>query len=97
MSPEFSQNSSALFVAKGETIEPQMALKWHNLKTMGPIGWGGHAEPVHHLGLVRAVDAASAAPPLPGVIETQTNKRLGFVIVYHVNAAAVVKFGVVAR
>lgn len=36
-------------------------------------------------------------PPLPGVIQSQTNQRLGFATVLHYNASAVVKLGVVAR
>jgi hypothetical protein len=35
--------------------------------------------------------------PLPGVVESQTNKRLRFVIVDHFNASAVVELGIFAR
>jgi hypothetical protein len=36
-------------------------------------------------------------PPLPGVIQAQTNKRLGLTLVFHYNASAVVKLGVIGR
>src|SRR5687768_7044765 len=34
---------------------------------------------------------------LPTIVQPQTNKRLSFVFVFHVNAPAIVKLGVVAR
>src|SRR5690606_23108336 len=42
-------------------------------------------------------EAPAVVIPLPGVIETQADERFRLVVVFHFDAAAVVKLGVVAR